>query len=295
MEKKQFTGHIMAAISVVIWGTTFNSSKILLEEISQIELLLLRFVIGYIILWIMSPRKMEVTDRKHELYFAGAGLTGICLYYLFENVALLYTQASNVGVITSISPFFIGISAHLFLKDEKLKKSFFVGFVFAIVGIAMISFSGQDGVRLNFAGDMLSVVAAMMWGLYAILARKAGDFGYPVIPATRRMFFYGILMMLPLAFVFGFDVKAVQFGTPGNLLNLLYLSVGACAVCFVTWNRAVEILGAIKTSVYIYLIPVITIITSIVVLHEKITWMSAAGTVLTMTGVIISERMGNAG
>ena len=134
-----------------------------------------------------------------------------------------------------------------------------------------------------------------MWGLYAILARKAGDFGYTVIPATRRMFFYGILMMLPLAFVFGFDVKAVQFGTPGNLLNLLYLSVGACAVCFVTWNRAVEILGAIKTSVYIYLIPVITIITSIVVLHEKITWMSAAGTVLTMTGVIISERMGNAG
>lgn len=285
----------MAAISVVIWGTTFISSKILLDDFSPIELLLLRFVIGYIILWIMSPRQMKVTDRKHELYFAGAGLTGICLYYLFENVALLYTQASNVGVITSISPFFIGISAHLFLKDEKLKKSFFVGFVFAIVGIAMISFSGQNGVRLNFAGDMLSVVAAMMWGLYAILARKVGDFEYPVIPSTRRMFFYGILMMLPLAFVFGFDVKAVQFGTLGNLLNLLYLSVGACAVCFVTWNRAVEILGAIKTSVYIYLIPVITIITSIVVLHEKITWMSAAGTVLTMTGVIISERMGNAG
>lgn len=295
MEKKQLTGHIMAAISVVIWGTTFISSKILLDDFSPIELLLLRFVIGYIILWIMSPRQMKVTDRKHELYFAGAGLTGICLYYLFENVALLYTQASNVGVITSISPFFIGISAHLFLKDEKLKKSFFVGFVFAIVGIAMISFSGQNGVRLNFAGDMLSVVAAMMWGLYAILARKVGDFEYPVIPSTRRMFFYGILMMLPLAFVFGFDVKAVQFGTLGNLLNLLYLSVGACAVCFVTWNRAVEILGAIKTSVYIYLIPVITIITSIVVLHEKITWMSAAGTVLTMTGVIISERMGNAG
>lgn len=285
----------MAAISVVIWGTTFISSKILLDDFSPIELLLLRFVIGYIILWIMSPRQMKVTDRKHELYFAGAGLTGICLYYLFENVALLYTQASNVGVITSISPFFIGISAHLFLKDEKLKKSFFVGFVFAIVGIAMISFSGQNGVRLNFAGDMLSVVAAMMWGLYAILARKVGDFEYPVIPSTRRMFFYGILMMLPLAFVFGFDVKAVQFGTLGNLLNLLYLSVGACAVCFVTWNRAVEILGAIKTSVYIYLIPVITIITSIVVMHEKITWMSAAGTVLTMTGVIISERMGNAG
>ena len=295
MVKKKMNGHLLATLSVFIWGTTFISSKILLADFTPVELLFLRFVIGYVCLWLMSPKKMKVTEKIHELYFFGAGLAGICLYYLFENLALVYTQASNVGVITSISPFFIGISAHLFLKDEKLKKSFFVGFVFAIIGIGIISFSGQEEIQLNMAGDLLSVVAAMMWGLYAILARKVGEFGYPVIRSTRRMFFYGILTMLPMVLFSGFDTDITRFKNPINLANLLFLGVGACAICFVTWNRAVEILGAIKTSVYIYIIPVITIITSVIVLHEKITWLSAAGTMLTMAGVIISEQMGKEG
>ncbi len=291
-QNKQITGHIMAMISIVIWGTTFISSKILLDVFNPVELLFFRFVIGSVVLWIMKPRRLVLKDRKEEWYFAGAGLTGIFLYYLFENVALIYTQASNVGVITSVSPFFIGISAHLFLKDEKLKKSFFVGFVFAIVGISLISFSGQDGIQWNLKGDLLSVAAASMWGFYAILSRKIGEYGYNVIQSTRRMFLYGLFFMIPMICVSDVQFKAERFLDPVILGNLLYLGVGACAVCFVTWNYAVELLGAIKTSVYIYLIPVITIVMSVIILHEKITVMSATGTILTLAGLGISEYVG---
>lgn len=290
---KKAIGHLMAMISIVIWGTTFISSKVLLEDFKPVELLLFRFVIGLGALFLMKPERLALRDRRHEWYFAGAGLSGICLYYLFENVALTYTQASNVGVITSISPFFIGISAHLFLKEEKLGRSFFIGFVFAIIGISMISFGGQDGIQLNLKGDLLSVAAAAMWGVYAISARKISELGYPVIQATRRMFIYGIVFMLPMAFVSDVRLEPERFGDIKNLANLLYLGVGACAVCFVTWNYAVEILGAIKTSVYIYLIPVITIIMSVIILHERITVMAVCGTALTLAGLIISEYMGN--
>lgn len=293
MEKnKQITGHIMAMISIIIWGTTFISSKILLDVFNPVELLFFRFVIGFVVLWFMNPHRLVLKNRKEEWYFAGAGLTGICLYYLFENVALTYTQASNVGVITSISPFFIGISAHLFLKDEKLKKSFFVGFIFAIVGISLISFSGQDGIQLNLKGDLLSVAAASMWGFYAILSRKISECGYNVIQSTRRMFIYGLVFMIPMICVSDVRLGAERFLDPVNLGNLIYLGAGACAVCFVTWNYAVELLGAIKTSVYIYLIPVITIVMSVIILHERITVMSAAGTILTLAGLGISEYMG---
>lgn len=285
-------GHVMAMISVIIWGTTFISSKVLLDDFSPVELLIFRFVIGWIALWFMRPKRLVLKNKKEEWYFVATGLTGICLYYLFENIALTYTQASNVGVITSISPFFIGISAQLFLKDEKLKSSFFVGFVFAIVGISLISFSGQDGIHLNLKGDLLSVAAASMWGFYAILTRKIGELGYDVIQSTRRMFLYGILFMIPMAFVSDFHLGAERFLEPVNLINMLYLGVGACAVCFVTWNYAVQILGAIKTSIYIYLIPVITIVMSVLILHEKITVMSVAGTALTIAGLGISEFVG---
>ena len=73
------------------------------------------------------------------------------------------------------------------------------------------------------------------------------------------------------------------------LFNILFLGLGASALCFVTWNFAVKTLGAVKTSVYIYAVPVITVVTSVIILHEKITVLAAAGTVLTLAGLFLSE------
>lgn len=72
-------------------------------------------------------------------------------------------------------------------------------------------------------------------------------------------------------------------------LNILFLGLGASALCFVTWNAAVKLLGAIKTSVYIYLVPVITVAASVLILQEPFTWMTAAGTALTLAGLLLSE------
>lgn len=288
-QRKYVTGHILAVITAMIWGTTFVSTKVLLREFSPQETLFFRFLLGYIALWIMKPRILKV-ERRHELLFAGAGLSGICLYYLFENIALTYTQASNVSVIVSIAPIFVSIFAFFFLKEEKLPKYFLIGFVFAIIGIVLISFSGTDGVEMNLAGDLLCVAGAACWGVYSVLAKKLSDHGYPVIMATRRMFFYGLLFMIPV-FVAADPRSGIErFENPVNIANFLYLGIGACAICFVTWNYAVEVLGAIKTSAYIYAIPVITIVMSMIILGEKVTVMSAVGTVLTLTGLVISEK-----
>ena len=73
------------------------------------------------------------------------------------------------------------------------------------------------------------------------------------------------------------------------LVNLLYLGLGASALCFVTWNFAVKELGAVKTSVYIYLVPVVTVVTSALVLGERLTPLSGVGTGLTLAGLLLSE------
>ena len=72
-------------------------------------------------------------------------------------------------------------------------------------------------------------------------------------------------------------------------LDILYLGLGASALCFVTWKFAVKELGAVKTSVYIYMVPVITVITSVLILHEKLTLLAGIGTVLTLIGLFLSE------
>lgn len=289
---KNTTGHLAALVTILIWGTTFISTKVLLADFEPIEILFLRFVMGLLALMIVYPRRMKGTTKEQEAVFAAAGLCGVCLYYLLENMALTYTLASNVGVIISIAPFFTAILTHLFMKeDEGLRGNFFLGFVVAMAGICMISFSGSR-LQLNPLGDVLAVAAAILWACYSVLTRKIGGFGYHTIQTTRRVFAYGILFMIPALLLFDCRLGAERFSDPVYLANIIYLGLGASALCFVTWNAAVKILGAVKTSVYIYLVPVITVATSALILHERITLMSGLGTVLTLAGLFLSEYKG---
>ena len=289
MRNKTTLGHLAALLTVAVWGTTFISTKLLLAEFQPVEILFIRFVLGFLALCIAAPRPLHTTDRKQELTFALAGLSGICLYYLLENIALTYTLASNVGVIISIAPFFTALLTHFCLRaEERLHARFLVGFLVAIVGIVFISFSGSQ-LQLNPLGDALAVAAAFVWAVYSLLTRRISSFGYSVLLATRRTFFYGLLFMLPTLFFFDFHPQLSALIQPSVLFNLLYLGLGASALCFVTWNFAVKELGAVKTSVYIYAVPVITVLTSALILHEPLTFATGLGTMLTLAGLVLSE------
>lgn len=288
-QNNRVAGHAAAFLTILIWGTTFISTKVLLKSFAPIEILLLRFLIGYAALWIVYPHRLKLTKRKQEWVFAGAGFCGVTLYYLLENIALTYSTASNVGVIISIAPFFTAMFAHSFLEGERLKTNFFIGFAAAISGIFLISFHGLAVFKLNSIGDLLAVLAAIVWAAYSILTRKISAYEYNTIASTRHIFFYGLLFLLPTSFLFDFNFGLKRFAAPTNLLNILFLGLAASALCFVTWNYSVKLLGAVNTSIYIYMVPVITVVSSVIILHEKITPVSALGIALTLLGLFISE------
>lgn len=291
-QQSRLNGHLCALLTILIWGTTFISTKILLNDFQPVEILFLRFVIGWLVLLPFSWGHIKGSSMKQEMLFAAAGLCGICLYYLLENIALTFTLASNVGVIISTAPFFTAILSWLFVKDEKLSLRFGLGFLASMAGIALISFSGSQ-LQLNPFGDFLALAAAFVWACYSVLMKKISRFAYPTIAVTWRIFSYGILFMLPAVFLSGIEWNFAKLVQTDNLFNILYLGIGASALCFVTWNKAVQILGALKTSVYIYLVPVITMVSSTLILQEPITLLSAAGMVLTLAGLLLSESRGN--
>ena len=289
MVSEKRTGHLAALLTILIWGTTFISTKILLTDFQPVEILFFRFIMGYLVLLTAYPHHIKRLGGKQEITFAAAGFCGVCLYYLLENVALTYTMASNVGVIISVAPFTTAILAHLFMKsEERLQINFLIGFIVAMTGIILISFNGSQ-LKLNPVGDILAFAAAFVWACYSILTKRIGSFGLPVILTTRRTFFYGILFMIPTLFLFDFKLNLIRFANPVYLFNILFLGLGASALCFVTWNFAVKALGAVKTSVYIYMVPVITAVTSALILHEKLTLTIVSGIVLTLIGLFLSE------
>lgn len=289
MKNDAMRGHGAALVTVLIWGTTFISTKVLLERFAPVEILLMRFVLGLIALMLVCPRGLGWTGWRRERVFAAAGLCGICLYYLLENIALTCTMASNVGIVISTAPFFTAILSRLFLREERLGAGFFLGFVLAMAGIGLISFNGAR-LSLNPIGDLLALLAALVWACYSVLTRKIGGFGFDTVLTTRRIFFYGILCMLPAFFLSKGRWELAGLADPVCLANLLFLGLGASAMCFVTWNLAVKELGAVKTSVYIYMVPVITVAASALILGEPVTVLTGMGTALTLAGLLISER-----
>ena len=289
MNRKHLTGHLAALLTIFIWGTTFISTKILLADFQPVEILVLRFLLGFFALLIVYPRSLGKTSKKQEGFFALAGLCGICLYYLLENIALTCTMASNVGVIVSVSPFFTALLTTCFFKgSEKMGWHFFLGFLVAMSGIFLISFHGST-LAVNPKGDFLALLAAIVWAFYSVLTKHIGTFGFPTVLVTRRIFFYGLLFMLPALPFFGFSPDLTRLGDPVILGNLFFLGLGASALCFVTWNFSVRTLGAVKTSLYIYVVPVVTVISSMLVLHETLTPLAWLGVGLTLMGLFLSQ------
>jgi len=282
--------YLAALITMLVWGTTFVSSKILLRSFTPIEILLMRFLLGYAALWLVYPHRIRFGKPREESLFAVAGLCGIMLYYLLENTALEFTLAANVGVIISVAPLFTAIFAHVFLKGERLNISFVDGFITALAGVVLITLNGSLALKLNPLGDLLAFVAAAVWAVYSILMKKISVSHRSTITITRKVFFYGIVFMLPVAVCLGFHPAIAKIAEAQNLFNLLFLGLGASAMCFVTWNFAVSRLGAVKTSVFIYLVPLITLTSSALVLHEQITPMAVTGAILTIVGLFLSEQ-----
>jgi len=281
-------GHITALFTILVWGTTFVSTKILLVDFTPIEILFIRFVVGLLALFLIMPRIVRWMGWHCEKLFMLAGLFGVTLYYLLENIALTGTLATNVGVIVSVAPFFTAVLERFINKGKPLSLQFVVGFIVAMVGICFISFS-ETGIHLSFSGDVLALCAAVVWACYSVCMTRISALGLPTVKATRRVFEYGLLFMIPFLPVLGFAPDASVFLNPINIGNLLFLGLGASAACFVTWNFSVKRLGAVVTSVYIYLVPVITAVASWIVLGERLVPLALCGVVLTIIGLFISQ------
>ena len=240
--------HAAAILTILIWGATFTSTKVLLQAFAPIEILFLRFLLGACALLLACPRLLHVRDRRREVTFALAGLCGVTLYFLLENIALSYSTASNVGVLVGISPFLTALLARIVL-GESLHPGFFVGFVCAMSGIVCIAVNSNAVLRLNPLGDVLALLAALTWAFYSILTRKIGDYGYNTLQVTRRIFCWDLLFMLPTLPLSGFRWGLERLAQPEMLANLLFLGLGASALCFATWNFTIRILGAITNAV----------------------------------------------
>lgn len=282
--------HLMALFTVSIWGTTFVSTKVLMKNgLSPEDILFYRFMLAYLSIWIICPRKLFAYNLKDELLFIMSGACGGSLYFIAENRALGITLASNVALILCTTSIFTAFLSHLFVKGERLKKNLILGSLIALAGVAFVVFNGSFVLKINPAGDILTIVASLMWAFYGIILKKL-DSRYTTLFITRKVFFYGIITLLPAFFFSPLTTDKKILFNPLVYGNLLFLGLVASMLCYILWNMCVKNLGAVRTTNYVYIVPLVTLIASSLIIGEPITLFAIMGAIFILSGVYIAEK-----
>lgn len=288
-DKKTLRGHLFSILCVIAWGTSFLVSKSLMERLTPVQLMMLRFIIAWLSIWAIYP-KWQFNWRE-EGQFIVLSLAGNTFYYLAENTALRLTLATNVSILVSAAPIVSALLLRLFERNERLSGRQISGIWIAFLGVLFVVFNGVFVLKLNPLGDMLAIVAAFFWALYGFLARRVMD-RYDTFLSTRKLMFYGMITSIPLLLMERGNLARIRQLRIGDLCGLLYLSLICSAVCYLMWNEAIADIGAMKANLYVYVVPVVTMIASAIFLRERITWGGVAGVVLVVGGMLLSSVNG---
>ena len=282
--------HILAILTSAIWGTTFISSKLLLQEgLSPAAIMILRFVLAYVLMLPFVKGKWFCKSLKDELLMVLLGISGGSLYFLLENTALVYTQASNVAIIIAATPLLTMLTVNLLDRGKGASKRLYGYSLMSLAGVALVILNGNFVLKLNPIGDLLTFGAVVTWVIYSIIIAKVQD-RYSSWMITRKIFFYGVVTLLPYFLVEPWDVTWEMMSRPMVWGNIAYLGVLASLGCYMTWNIVIKRLGAVDATNYLYINPIVAMITANLLLCERITPLAIAGTALILVGVYLAER-----
>ena len=286
--------HIVAFLTVAVWGTTFVWTKLLIiNGLSPAQIFTLRFIIAYVLLTGFSlwrGRHKWLSDNwSDELTMMALGLTGGSMYFLTENESLRFTTATNTSLIVCSCPLFAMLIIALFYKSERFSRLQALGSLLALIGMAAVVLNGHFVLHLSPLGDTLAFSACICWALYTLLMKPVMG-RYPAMFITRKVFFYGILTILPY-YIFVPDMPSLDvLMRPEVALNLLFLGSVASMLCYLTWSWCMKGLGAVICTNWVYVNPITTIIAAWLILDEQITVYFLIGSILIIAGMYLSSK-----
>ena len=283
---------VVALVIVAIWGCTFVQTKILINAgLRPDSIFFFRFLIAYILLLPFAGGRVFLSGIKDEFYALLLGVTGGSLYFVTENYALAYDYCSNVSLIVCLTPLVTALLVGRFNRSERLGRAGGVASAIALAGILLVVFNGNYVLHLSPLGDLLALAACLCWAIYSLVIRGLQG-KYSNLLITRKIFGYGLLTILPLLLHNGLDVEALLSGGAVVWGNLLFLGCVASMFCFLGWNWCLEKIGTVRATNLLYLNPVIAVVTSAVVLGERVTPIAMAGAALILTALVCLDKPG---
>jgi len=284
------TARILLVLCVIFWGWTFVATKIVLEYLNIYEIFGLRLILALpVLLLILLLKKLRLNFNRREKFRVVIGAIIMTVHLFLQIVGLKYTSATNTGWILGITPLVMAVMSYLILK-EKLGKKAIVGIAVSTVGIVLLMSKGNlfQFEWLSSVGDWMILASTHTWALYTVATRDLVRRKDPLavtfsvlLPSTVIMFGY-------LCCTSTWSRMAHLPAEP--LLALIFLSVLGLAVAHWFWQEGVKRIGAARSGVFLYLMPVAATSLAVPYLDEHFGLFSALGGLLVLGGVWYSER-----
>lgn len=280
--KHKKLAHLLAIFLMLMWGVSYLSIKVVVDEVEPTLCAFYRFFIASIILYILLKKKYpeQKVLKEDKMKMALGGILGVSVYFFFENYSVAFTSASNVSILISSIPVFTLISQRIVFK-ERLTAFKSLGAVLSVVGIIIVVAS-KDRVSLfstGTLGDLMALGAALTWVLYNIVTSKFKG-NYKSITITTYQAIWGTIFLSPSIFF-----SKLTIPSPIAIANILYLAIFCSFIAYIVYIYCLRELGATVITTYINLQPIISLIAAAVILKESITLWQVIGSAIIISGV----------
>ena len=214
------------------------------------------------------------------------GVLGMAVYQSLAYFAASLTSATNMGIILSLMPL-MSLAMAIVSLGQRLTAGALAGAVLSFAGVLVVVSSGSLGVLLEHGinlGDAMMLIATLAYAIYSTLLKK-WQLRLPPLVLLYLQVLVAVVVLFPL-----FMVSPKTGLTLQNIPLVLYACLLASMIAPLAWMQAVVRLGPSRTTLFFNLLPLITALIAALVLHEQLALYHLVGGVLTLGGVILSER-----
>ena len=285
--------YLLLTLTTLFWAGTWVFARALRDDFGPLTLSLLRWCVALAILVPLCATTLwreRATLREHWKLFTWLSLTGTGAYNALSFKGLQTTTALNGTLLNTLIPIITMLLSLAFL-NERLQARRVAGMALGLIGAAWIAAQGdwQRLVKLQFVPGDLWVAAGMTsWAIYTMLLKQRRDH-LSQLTLLTALALIGLIPLLPMALWEIAMVRTPRFSMDGAWM-LLYMGLFPSIVCYVFWNRGVELAGAPRASLFVYLIPLFGAVLSSWWLAEYLQSYHLAGTALIIPGLILATR-----
>ena len=286
-------GMALALLAAALWSGNYIVARGLYREITPVSLAFFRWLTATVVLAPIayrSVRKEAPILKQHWLLLSITALLGVTLFNTFIYVAGSFSSAINLAIIgTTAAPILVLALAAVFLK-ERVTLLQVTGMMVCVLGILLLVTKGHLenlGAFKASQGDIWILLAALSFALYTLLVRRKPT-ELSSLTYLFALFLLGTIFLLP-AYAIDLARGHSFLVTPNLLAVFLYLGAGASVGAFLSWNVAIQKMGAARTALFATAIPVFSSMEAVVILGEEASWVLVVSLLLIVCGLVLAN------